>query len=101
MTATHIENTGRHLHSAINSVRCGAHGVPVGVPCYTLDNTSGLSEHPFHYGICGQRIRSAGYVGKISPESMRKRPPARKSTSGERKPFIKKHDASRQPFAGK
>lgn len=100
MTTSIIENNGRHLHSAINAVKCAKHEAPHGVPCYTLENTSGLTEHPFHFGICGQRILSAGYNGKISPESMRKRPPARKTTSGERKPFIKKN-ASRQTFVGK
>lgn len=90
-----IENTGRHIHNAIRSVKCAFHGAPQGEPCYILDNNSGLSENPFHFGICGSRITAAGFVGKISPESMRKRPPMRKSTDGDRKPF--KKTAARRP----
>ncbi len=94
-----IENHGKHLHRAISSVRCGQHNVEVGVPCYVLDNTSEITEHPFHYGICGKRIRAAGFIGKVSPESMRKKAPARKD--GERKPFVKKTPARRQPSTSK
>jgi hypothetical protein len=92
-----VENNGKHLHGAINSVACGAHSAPAGIPCYTLDNTSGLSEHPFHYGICGKRIRKAGFVGKISPQSMRAKAPAKK-TDGERKPFKKKPNSRPQSY---
>lgn len=95
-----FENTGRHLHNAIKNVKCAFHGVPQGEPCYILDNNSGLTENPFHFGICGKRITAAGFVGKISPESMRKRPPMRKGTDGGAKPF-KKNTARRQPVASK
>lgn len=84
-----IENDGQHLHSAIATTKCDKHDVKSGIPCYTLPNNAGISPNPFHYGICGDRIRSAGYNGKISPESMRRRPPAKKGQTGDRKAFKK------------
>jgi hypothetical protein len=91
-----IENAGKHLHGAISTTSCGKHSVEEGVPCYTLPNNSGLSTNPFHYGICGVRIRKAGFVGKISPESMRRKAPYKKD--GERKPFTKKPNSRPKSF---
>lgn len=82
-----LENTGKHLHGVISRTSCGKHKVSEGIPCYTMPNNSALSSNPFHYGICGVRIRKAGFVGKISAESMRRKAPYKKD--GERKPFHK------------
>lgn len=96
-----IENTGQHLHRAIAEVSCGKHRVDRGIPCYTLPNNSGITEHPFHFGICGKRIRKAGFIGKISPQSMRVKAPVKKFQDGERKPFKKKPNTRHQTLSNK
>lgn len=38
-------------------------------PCWTLRTTNGQ----MLYGVCGTRIRKAGFNGKISPKSIQQR----------------------------
>ena len=88
-----IENHGQHLHDLINSTECGKHIAPPGTSCFDVRmNISGQSGT--YASACGTRIRAGGFVGKISPQSMRAMAP--KKMDGERKPFKKK--PSHRPF---
>ena len=72
-----IENTGKHLRDLIERVGCGRHQVPKGVPCYHLPkNVRG--DGGYYPGACGVRIKKGGFVGKISPQSMRTKAPMKK-----------------------
>lgn len=82
-----VHNHGQHMHRAIGSTTCGKHKADIGMPCWVLPNSKDVDK--FHYGICGKRILKAGFIGKVSPQSMRAKAPA-KQTDGERKPFKKK-----------
>lgn len=82
-----VENKGVHLHSLIERIGCDLHGVPEGIPCYYLPNN--LNKQAHYVGACGSRVKKAGYNGKISPQSMRAKAPAKRK-DGPSKPFIKK-----------
>lgn len=63
-------NTGQHINRIVTSTSCGKHRVAEGLPCYTM--------HPFVksnafdlIGVCGARIKKAGFTGVISPASLR------------------------------
>lgn len=70
-----VENTGKHLHSLIERTTCGAHNAPEGIPCWRLDNDLTRVSYP---AACGKRIKKAGFNGKISPQSMRAKAPAKR-----------------------
>lgn len=82
------DNRGEHLHHAVGTTTCKKHKADVGMPCWVLPSNN-VFTNMFHYAICGSRIRSAGFVGKVSADSMRAKAPA-KSKVGERKPIQKK-----------
>jgi hypothetical protein len=92
MSATAVENTGVHLHALINRIGCGIHKVPVGVPCYHLPNN--MTSEAYYVGACGSRVKRAGYNGKISPQSMRAKAPAKRKTDATNKQFGKNFNAS-------
>lgn len=75
MLNTLVENTGVHLHSIIERNDCKIHHVPKGVPCYHLPNN--LNTEAYYVGACGSRVKKAGFNGKISPQSMRSKAPAK------------------------
>lgn len=64
-----LDNTGKHIQSIISRVECKKHRVPEGIPCYhlRLDSVEGYGA-----GVCGPRIKLAGFVGQISAMSLRK-----------------------------
>lgn len=89
------ENTGVHLHSLIERTGCGIHSVPAGIPCHTLPNN--VNPEADYVAACGSRIKKAGFVGRISAQSMRSEAP-RKSGPGAKRPFKKKsHDKQTSP----
>lgn len=93
------DNRGQHLHRAVDATTCKKHKADVGMPCWVLPSNNVFTNN-LHYAICGSRIRSAGYVGKISEDSMRTKAPM-KIKDGERKPFKKKPNTRPLNFSGK
>lgn len=67
-------NDGSRIPETVDRTTCPRHNVPEGVPCWTMPKNvaGGFGRYA---AICGDRIRRAGWVGKISPESMRSRAP--------------------------
>lgn len=59
--------TERFLPVVLDRGACVTHNVPVGIPCFHLARRDG-----YYAGICDSRARKAGFVGKISPESLTK-----------------------------
>ena len=61
------ENDGLHIESIVNAGPCKKHAVPEGVACYQVpkSNTSG-----YYTGVCGQRIKKAGFNGFVSDLSL-------------------------------
>jgi len=90
-----VENTGVHLHALIARTECDVHKVPTGIPCYHIPNN--MNTEAYYVGACGSRIRSGGFNGKISPQSMRTRAPGKQDTAG-KKPWVKKPNT--KPAAG-
>lgn len=62
------ENDGKHIQKIIFDGTCKQHQADRGEPCYT--NISGTEE--LLVGVCGKRIKAAGYNGKISDAALRK-----------------------------
>lgn len=92
-----IDNQGQHLHRTIGNTTCGDHKADIGAPCWVLPSNRSFGS--FYYAICGKRIKKAGFIGKISPESIRTKAPV-KSKDGERKPFKKKPNTRPLNFNG-
>ncbi len=72
----YMENNGVHIASAIDRTACAKHGVPLGVPCWSIPKNI-KDDIGYYAAICGDRIWKAGYVGKIAPASMRSKSPDR------------------------
>jgi hypothetical protein len=69
-----IENDGRHITDAMERASCKKHGAPKGVPCWTLPKNVG-NGFGRYAAICNARIKRAGYIGSISPSSLRRSAP--------------------------
>lgn len=64
-------NTGKHIGYILDLESCEKHQAPKGLPCYILVPGAGDTKNSeFLDGVCGSRIRKAGYNGKISPTSI-------------------------------
>lgn len=61
-------NDGKHIIDVVSRAECKQHAAPVGIPCWNVfpDSQSEASAR----AVCGSRIRSAGYVGRISETAM-------------------------------
>lgn len=86
------ENTGVHLHALIERTGCGIHSVPAGVPCHTLPNN--VNPETDYVAACGSRIKKAGFIGRISAQSMRTEAP--RKGAGDKRTFGKKKPTNRQ-----
>jgi hypothetical protein len=65
-------NTGTHIHEIMNLYPCTRHKhAGAGVPCWELHLSVDKRRAP---ALCGARIKLAGYVGKITSDSLRLRP---------------------------
>jgi hypothetical protein len=64
----YYHNNGKHIDDIVGRTECGHHNAPKGTPCFYLyyDKAS-LNRGS---AVCGERIRKAGFVGKISPNSL-------------------------------
>lgn len=64
-----MENSGRHIYDIIFRTICTRHGGGGGGACYMLESSNGV----LLPAVCGKRIREAGFRGKISDESVRRK----------------------------
>jgi len=60
-------NDGFHLETVLRRTKCTKHKADEGSPCYTFYRADG----GLLRGACNKRITMAGFVGKISPASLR------------------------------
>lgn len=63
-------NNGQHIASIMLSTVCETHNAPEGTACYELVPGSSSKKRAL-VGVCGARIKSAGYDGKINPTSLK------------------------------
>jgi hypothetical protein len=74
------ENHGRHLEAALDRTACKKHSATKGVSCWTIEGSNGK----LFLAICNRRIRNAGFIGKISPGSMRRAAPIKQKPLNQR-----------------
>jgi hypothetical protein len=72
--ASYIHNTGEHIDDIVDQTSCDKHNATQGVPCFQVKYGSGFAKGEFGPGVCGSRIKKAGYNGKIDPSSLRQKP---------------------------
>ena len=63
-----FENPGIHIPRIVNDTACPKHHAPEGVACWVIPTNNLLN---FYQAVCGKRIKRAGFIGNISPQSMR------------------------------
>lgn len=61
-----IDNDGRHIKKVILSTSCKKHDAANGQPCYVIPNDLWV----YYHGVCGSRIKKAGYNGTITEKSL-------------------------------
>lgn len=61
-----FENDGRHIETVVWANECKRHNVGRGEPCFV--SYTGADE--MISGVCGKRIKKAGFNGKIDPRSL-------------------------------
>ena len=84
-----LTNNGRHIYKILSTTVCRRHDAGEGTPCFTVNPGSKTAPISPLIGVCGLRIKKAGYNGSISTTSFQTRRP-----SGS-KPFTKKKEANR------
>lgn len=62
-----LENSGSHIATILSSTDCRNHDSEPGSPCWDIWLVSNNRYAP---AVCGNRIRRAGFNGKIDPKSM-------------------------------
>jgi len=72
----YMDNPGVHIEVVLDKTNCQKHKVPKGVPCWTIPK--GVGAFGRYAAVCGPRIRSAGFVGKVTPQSIRSKSPSKK-----------------------
>lgn len=63
-----IENDGKHIADITSRTICPRHRRGEGEACWDIPLDSG-----YKAAVCGKRIKNAGFIGKISPGSMRQK----------------------------
>jgi hypothetical protein len=67
-------NDGRHIHDIISRTICPKHGAKKGDPCFKVYYDSPIDgpneRETCGPAICGARVLSAGFNGRISPNSL-------------------------------
>lgn len=61
-------NSGKHIDDIIGRTDCSIHYAGIGSPCFEVRYGNGKGE--YGPGICGPRIKKAGFNGKIHPSSL-------------------------------
>lgn len=64
-----FENPGIHISRIITETNCPKHMAIPGMPCWTI--FSNIADAGYYRAVCGKRIKRAGFIGSISPQSMR------------------------------
>lgn len=64
-------NSGKHIDEIVSQTFCDKHDAEQGKPCYYLYYEKKFSNRGV--GVCGERIKKAGFVGKIHHKSLRTR----------------------------
>jgi hypothetical protein len=67
-----ILNEGRHLNHIVKTTTCVKHHSQEEVPCWAIE---GGKRGNFVLGVCGDRIKQAGYNGKITAMSLQLKTP--------------------------
>lgn len=62
------DNDGKHIDEIVDNVACSIHSAEKGVPCFEVHY--GVAKGGRGPGICGPRIRKAGFNGEIQPSSL-------------------------------
>lgn len=75
------DNDGIHIEHIVNSTKCAKHGAEEGTPCWDIF-IGAIQEEGM--AVCGTRIRSAGFEGRISRSSL-----SLGSAKPVKKPFLK------------
>jgi hypothetical protein len=65
-----ISNDGKHLERVYQDTFCNKHSANKGMPCWAIE---GGKPGNFVLGVCGKRVKAAGYNGKISADSVKLR----------------------------
>ena len=81
---THAENNGVHIRDIMSRTDCMKHDAPEGIPCFHVkyDTVNGYSA-----GLCGARIRKAGFNGRVSHESVQSKKQHEKKRAFQRDRF--------------
>lgn len=66
-----FENDGKHIRHIVADHACEKHGVPVGIPCFTIYPGSSGAVGTLA-GLCNGRVMRAGYVGTPSPMAVKR-----------------------------
>lgn len=86
-----IPNDGKHIQNIMLSTTCRKHAADENTPCYIVNPGANASSTGL-LGVCGARIKRAGYNGKISETSFQTRRPSGPSEG--RKTHHKKKEAA-------
>jgi hypothetical protein len=70
-------NDGKHILFIVETTTCQKHEADKGDPCYKLEVDSAVND-VFNWGVCGSRIRRAGFTGVITSTSYQTTKSARK-----------------------
>lgn len=66
-------NDGKHIERIISVTNCRRHGVLKGFACFHVEPSNVRMETSL-LGVCGPRIKRAGYNGEIDPASIQLKP---------------------------
>lgn len=72
-----LVNDGRHVFNIMTTTTCRKHNAAEAMPCFEIFPGSNAGE--VLHGVCGARIKRAGYNGQVNPLSLRLRTPGGRS----------------------
>lgn len=91
MGKINLHNDGKHIRAIVTTTTCKKHKADEGTPCYVVHPGTGKVENGL-LGVCGARIKRAGYNGTISETSFQTKRPSGPSEG--RKTHHKKKEAA-------
>lgn len=80
---TPMVNDGRHIESIVANTACPKHNAVEDSPCFLIF-PGAKSKTVVLLGVCGPRIKRAGYNGTINPLSLRLKTPGGRAGSPKR-----------------
>lgn len=66
--APYEPNSGKHIDDIVSRTSCKKHNASHGIPCFNVIYDNDKGEHG--PAVCGNRIKRAGFNGKIHPNSL-------------------------------